>query len=216
MPDLVQRCLAAVALVVLAPLILAFAIAVRLDTPGPAFYIAARVGENGRRFGLLKLRSMQQRAAETGPAITTGTDPRITRMGRLLRAARLDELPQLWNVVVGDMRLVGPRPEDPRYVDLADPLHQRVFTARPGITGLAQLIHVDEAALLDPADPDGSYRTAVLPAKLQVDAAYLDHRSPGLDLWIMVQTVRAVLGSPLTAADLARRLGEPALPGSPR
>jgi lipopolysaccharide/colanic/teichoic acid biosynthesis glycosyltransferase len=106
------------------------------------------------------------------------------------------------------MRLVGPRPEDPAYVDLTDPLHREVFTAKPGITGLAQLLYVDEAAQLDVADPDAHYRREILPAKLRLDAAYLRHRSTRLDLWILARTPMAILGRrPEPPPDLLREFG---------
>ena len=139
---------------------------------------------------------MRWQPASAGPAITTRSDDRVTRLGRLLRRFRLDELPQLINVAKGEMNLVGPRPEDPRYVDFADPLHRFVFMAKPGITGLAQLTFVDEARWLgdNPDDADRRYRESVLPQKLAIDARYLRVRSWRLDAWILGQTVRAVLG----------------------
>ncbi|MGZ6340057.1 MAG: sugar transferase, partial [Candidatus Limnocylindrales bacterium] len=129
---------------------------------------------------------------------------------------RLDELPQLWNVARGEMRLVGPRPEAPTFVDLADPLHRLVFTTRPGVTGLTQLFYADEAGRLDPTDPERHYRETILPAKLRIDAAYLRHRSAALDLWILAQTPRALLGRPLHLPPaLAAELPELAVaPGS--
>jgi lipopolysaccharide/colanic/teichoic acid biosynthesis glycosyltransferase len=159
---------------------------------GPLLYRAQRVGEDGRPFAILKLRTMV--ASASGPRITVGADPRITRIGRLLRRYRLDEMPQLLNVLRGEMTLVGPRPEDPAFVDLDDPLHRRVFSARPGITGLAQLEFHDEAERLlgsDP-DPDRRYREVVLPAKLALDARYLDRRSFRSDVAILAKTIGLV------------------------
>jgi lipopolysaccharide/colanic/teichoic acid biosynthesis glycosyltransferase len=132
-------------------------------------------------------------------------------VGGLLRRFRLDELPQLWNVVAGQMRLVGPRPEDPRYVDLDLPLHREVFTARPGITGLTQLVYHDEGRLLDHSeDPDAHYREEILPRKVAIDAAYLRHRSTKLDLWILAHTPLALLGRPIRLpATLQAAIQEP-------
>jgi lipopolysaccharide/colanic/teichoic acid biosynthesis glycosyltransferase len=145
------------------------------------------------------------RAAHVGgPAITARADARITRAGSTIRRLRLDELPQLWNVARGDMLLVGPRPEDPRFVDLNDPVHRRVFTAIPGITGLTQLAYVNEADLLDGEDPERHYREVILPAKLALDCRYLDARSPRLDLWIIAQTIGAALGRPPSQAAIDR------------
>jgi lipopolysaccharide/colanic/teichoic acid biosynthesis glycosyltransferase len=181
------------ALVVAAPLLLGIALAMRLTGDrGPFLYRAVRVGEEGTTFTILKIRTMVHGSG--GARITRAEDPRVTRLGRILRKYRVDELPQLINVVRGEMSLVGPRPEDPRYVDWADPVHRRVFTAKPGITGLAQLEYHDEARLLGGPDVEEVYRRDVLPAKLALDVAYLDRRSIGLDLRILARTVRAVLG----------------------
>jgi lipopolysaccharide/colanic/teichoic acid biosynthesis glycosyltransferase len=181
-------------LVAATPVILAAAVAMRQSGDrGPVFYRARRVGEGGKSIVIIKLRTM--RADASGAPITVRGDPRVTRVGRALRRFKLDELPQLWCVVRGDMSLVGPRPEDPRYVDWADPLHRQVFSARPGITGLAQLRYHDEESLLVGPDQDNLYRSVVLPAKLRLDRAYLERRSLGLDLCILAQTAGAVLSA---------------------
>jgi lipopolysaccharide/colanic/teichoic acid biosynthesis glycosyltransferase len=212
MPDGLQRVTAFVLAIASAPLVLALAVVVWIDSRGSPLYLSPRVGEGGRTFRLAKLRTMGNHDAAGWPAISLADDRRVTHVGRALRRWRLDELPQLWNVVRGEMRLVGPRPEDPRFVDLSDELHRRVFTTRPGMTGLAQLVHLDEGATIDPADPERSYRDRVLPAKLEVDAAYLNRRTSGLDLWILVQTLAAVLGHGPDHRTLSRRLGIPLTP----
>jgi len=209
MPDLVQRLIALVLGVATAPLLLVLALLIRVESRGPAFHLASRVGEDGQIFRLVKLRTMRFSRSAPWPAISVANDPRVTRVGRVLRRWRLDELPQLWNVVRGEMRLVGPRPEDPRFVDLSDPLHRCVFLSRPGITGLAQLVHLDESGAIDPDDPEGSYRLRVLPAKLRVDAAYLSRRTARLDLWILALTIAAVLGRTPDARTIGSRLGVP-------
>jgi lipopolysaccharide/colanic/teichoic acid biosynthesis glycosyltransferase len=196
MPDPLQRFLGLLASAMTLPLVVALALAVRLDSPGPALYTARRVGAGGRQFACRKLRTMRP-ASDRDGALTVAGDSRVTRLGRLLRRSRLDELPQLWNVAGGEMRLVGPRPEDPRFVDLARPLHRLVFTATPGIAGLAQLVFADEATRLNGADPEAIYRDEILPAKLEIDALYLRRRSARLDLWILAQTPLAVLGRPV-------------------
>jgi lipopolysaccharide/colanic/teichoic acid biosynthesis glycosyltransferase len=204
MPYVMQRVIAVVTLVVLGPLILALAVAVRLTSRGPAFHRATRVRPGGT-FTLLKLRTMDVGAAEAGPGITAAGDRRVTRLGRLLRRTKLDELPQLWNVVRGDMALVGPRPEDPRYVDLSDPLHATVFGALPGITGPTALAYRDEERLLADAanaiarsrgrdsgttdDLEEAYREVILPAKLRLDAGYLRERSLQGDVSALLATV---------------------------
>ncbi len=203
MPDLVQRILGGVLAVMSFPLVAALAIAIRLESPGPALYRAKRVGSGARPFTCFKLRSMSWPTDDAGPTVTVAGDPRVTRIGRALRRSHLDELPQLWNVVRGEMRLVGPRPEDPRYVDFNDPLHNFVFSQTPGITGLAQLAFEDEAALIDKDDHDSFYRQVLLPRKLRLDSVYLSRRSTRLDLRILARTVTTVLGSaPPTPVDL--------------
>lgn len=194
MPDSVQRVLGLAGAVLTLPLLAVLALAVRLDSRGPVLYAGRRLGEGARPFRCLKLRTMTWRPDAPGAGLTGHADRRVTSVGRFLRRTRLDELPQLWHVARGQMRLVGPRPEDPAYVDLSDPLHREVFTAKPGITGLAQLLYVDEAAQLDVVDPEAYYRREILPAKLRLDAAYLRHRSTRLDLWILARTPMAVLG----------------------
>jgi len=208
MPYLIQRALGLVLLLLLGPLILALAAAVRLTSRGPAFHRATRVRPGGT-FTLYKLRSMRAGADAAGPGITSRGDARVTRLGRVLRRTKLDELPQLWNVVRGDMALVGPRPEDPRYVDLADPLHALVFGALPGITSSTALAYRDEEAVVaetsrelaradgrgeaTPEDVDRGYREVVQPAKLAMDADYLSTRSTRTDLAVMGMTIGQVL-----------------------
>jgi lipopolysaccharide/colanic/teichoic acid biosynthesis glycosyltransferase len=184
--------LGSVALVLVAPVLAGAAVAMRLSGDrGPFFYRARRVGEGTRVFTMLKVRTMA--VDSEGSGVTVAHDPRVTSLGRVLRRFRIDELPQFVSVVRGDMSLVGPRPEDPAYVDLSNPMHRRVFSAKPGITGLAQLAYHDEATLLVGADAERRYREEVLPAKLRLDAEYLDRQSLRLDLQILARTVRAVL-----------------------
>lgn len=206
-PDGLQRAVALCLAIATFPILVVLAILIRLDSHGSPVFVAERVGRHGHRFRLMKLRTMRVDAAVTGPGVSTAADPRVTRIGHALRHWRLDELPQLWNVARGEMRLVGPRPEDPRFVDLSDSVHRLVFTSCPGITGPSQLVHLDEASSLDPAGPEESYQRDILPAKLRLDAAYLQHRSTTLDLWILMKTVAALFGRRPESADLARRLG---------
>ena len=184
--------LGSVGLLAAAPILVAAIAAARLSGDrGPVLYRAARVGEGGRPFVAFKLRTMRANAG--GTRVTVDADPRVTRVGRVLRRYRLDELPQLLNVVRGEMSLVGPRPEDPRYVDWSDPLHRLVFAARPGITGPAQLAFRDEARLMSGPDPEAVYRAEILPAKLALDAAYLRERTLASDVRILVRTALALL-----------------------
>jgi len=185
--------LGSLGLAVAIPMLAGVAAAMRISGDrGPILHRARRVGEGGTMITVLKVRTMV--VSTDGPRLTGPDDPRVTRVGRILRRYRIDELPQLINVVRGEMSLVGPRPEDPAFVDMSDPLHRRVFTAKPGITGLAQLQFHDEAELLLGADPERRYRDEILPAKLLLDAEYLDRRTTLLDLQILLRTVGAVLG----------------------
>jgi lipopolysaccharide/colanic/teichoic acid biosynthesis glycosyltransferase len=212
MPEAWQRALAVGAAVLSLPLVGVLAVIVMLDSRGTPFHVAPRVGLAGRPFRIYKLRTM--RTGGTGPAITPHGDDRVTRFGGFLRRTHLDELPQVWNVVRGEMRLVGPRPEDPRFVDLADPLHRLVFAAKPGITGPTQLAYAGEAAMLDETNAEEEYRTRILPAKLELDATYLRLRSVRLDLWVLGQTALAALGRPPNAAAIHARLAMTELRGS--
>jgi len=181
----------AVGLVVTSPIVLAAALAVKLESPGPAFYAGTRVGRGGRHFRILKLRTMQARPG--GPSVTAGDDPRITRVGRVLRRSKLDELPQLLNVLRGEMSLVGPRPEDPRYVAHYTPEQREVLGVRPGMTGPTVLAFIDEEELLRGGDAESVYLAEVMPGKLAIDLKYVRHASFGGDLMILGRTALAVL-----------------------
>jgi lipopolysaccharide/colanic/teichoic acid biosynthesis glycosyltransferase len=207
MPDGVQRVIGLLGSLILLPFVAVLAALIHATSPGPSLHRAIRIGEGGRPFTCYKLRTMRRDAASVGPAISTADDPRVTRLGAVLRRARLDELPQLWNVARGEMRLVGPRPEAPEFVDLDDPLGRTVFTGKPGITGAAQLVFAGEAALMAGDAPVSVYRERILPAKLRLDAAYLAHRSAGLDLWLLGQTFRVVLGRPPRPEVVRARVG---------
>lgn len=182
------------ALVVLAPLLVVIAVAVAVTSRGGAFFRQTRVGVAGKPFQLLKFRSMRPGSEAHGQLTLGGHDPRITAVGRLLRRTKLDELPQLWNVLVGDMSLVGPRPEVPRYVERYTAEQRRVLRVRPGITGPASLAYIDEAGILAAStDPERTYVEEVMPAKLRLDLAYVDDHSLGTDLRILVRTVCRLL-----------------------
>jgi lipopolysaccharide/colanic/teichoic acid biosynthesis glycosyltransferase len=183
--------LSGVALVALAPLLLVIALWIKLDSPGPVFFRQRRVGRQGVPFRIHKFRTMVADAPTRGPAITIGADARITRAGRRLRAWKLDELPQLLDVLAGDMSLVGPRPEMPQYVALYPPeLRARVLAVRPGITDPASLRYADESALLAAAaDPEREYREVLLPAKLRESAAYADRATLCSDLGVIGRTL---------------------------
>lgn len=176
-----------------APLLFILAILIKLDSPGPVLYWSKRVGRGGRLFRMAKLRTMFLGADQTGPAITGHADPRITPLGRWLRRFHLDELPQLWHVLTGEMSLVGPRPEAPCYAAHYTPEQRRVLDVRPGITGLAQLQFRNEAAILGPHATDADYIRLILPHKVAVDLDYIAHWSLRLDFKIIGHTP-SVLG----------------------
>jgi lipopolysaccharide/colanic/teichoic acid biosynthesis glycosyltransferase len=183
-------CGAALALLLLSPLLLLVALAVKLDSPGPVFFRQQRVGRHGALFNIHKFRSMT--AGAEGLPLTVGADARITRAGRFLRRTRLDELPQLIDVLQGSMSLVGPRPEVPRYVaHYPAALRERVLAVRPGITSPAALAFIDEATLLArAADPEREYIDVILPAKLQCAATYAESATLGSDVAVLWRTVR--------------------------
>jgi lipopolysaccharide/colanic/teichoic acid biosynthesis glycosyltransferase len=172
-----------------APAMALIAMAVWVQDRGPVFYKQQRVGRHGKTFTIWKFRSMHM--INTGAAITRSGDDRITPIGRVLRHYKLDELPQLWNVVRGDMSLIGPRPEVPRFVDAADPVWRAVHRVRPGITDLATLVYRDEERILAGfADPEIGYRDTVLPAKLALNLEYLERRTAARDLKLLALTIR--------------------------
>jgi lipopolysaccharide/colanic/teichoic acid biosynthesis glycosyltransferase len=180
-------------LIVLAPLFLAIAVLVKGEHGGPVFYRQWRVGYRSRRFRLWKFRTMTPHAAAIGPAITVGDDARITAVGAVLRRFKLDELPQLLNVVAGEMSLVGPRPEVWRYVQRYTPEQRRVLDLVPGITDPGSLEFRDEATLLaSSADWESTYVEDVMPAKIRASLDYADRATRWSDLAIVLRTLLLV------------------------
>ncbi|MDM0039471.1 sugar transferase [Variovorax sp. J22G21] len=182
------------ALVLVLPLLVVLSAWIKLDSPGPIFFRQVRVGLHGRTFRIFKLRTMRTASGAPAPQVTVGADPRITAAGRLLRAYKLDELPQFFNVLIGEMSVVGPRPEVPRYVAIYPPdIKNLVLSVRPGITDAASIAYRDESALLAGSDdPERFYVETVLPAKLRYAADYVRQQSFGLDMCIIWRTVVAV------------------------
>jgi len=187
--------IAGLSLLLLSPLLLAIAAWIKLDSPGPVFFRQERVGRGGVLFRIHKFRTMCSDAPAIGPQITVGDDPRITRAGRFLRRAKLDELPQLIDVLAGTMSVVGPRPEVPKYVAMYPAaLRDKVLSVRPGITDRASIEFRDENALLAAAaDPEREYAEVVLPAKLRYAADYVDHATLGQDLRLLALTIKTLL-----------------------
>ena len=181
---------AALGVIVLSPLLVLAAIAVRVLSRGPIFYCQERVGRNFRPFRIIKFRTMVRDADRQGALITAGRDPRITSVGRFLRKSKIDELPQLFNVLKGDMSLVGPRPEVPKYVDLFREDYAQLLTIRPGITDLASLEFRDESDILAHSDdPERDYIRTILPKKISISRTYLEHLSLRHDLRIIGRTI---------------------------
>ena len=185
---------AAIGLVLLAPLFAFIAAWIKFTSPGPVLFRQERVGRYGRTFQLHKFRTMRA-DAEPGPQITVAGDPRITRAGAFLRKYKLDELPQLYDVLKGDMSLVGPRPEVPRYVALYPPAAREVvLSVRPGITDHAAIQFADESELLaKSADPHATYVRELIPRKLQLYESYIRTQSFVGDLKIIVRTVQRIM-----------------------
>lgn len=179
-------------LLVLSPLLIGVAVAIRLTSPGPILHRATRVGRGGRLFMLYKFRSMVADAEKVGPGITAADDARITPIGRILRRTKLDEFPQLINVLRGEMSLVGPRPEDPAFVALYTPEQREVLSVRPGLTSLASVRFRNEQALLLGPDWKAKYVDEIMPAKLALDLAYVKDQSFATDLKILLQTFFAL------------------------
>ncbi len=172
------------------PVVMAAAMAVLLDSGTPIVYRSRRVGRGGREFELLKLRTMTTRQSSLAPQVTSASDPRITRVGRWLRKTKIDELPQLWNVVVGDVSIVGPRPEVRRYVEHYPEQFSEILTIRPGLTDRTTLELLDEESLLhDCADPEAFYVTELMPKKIASYLEYVRHPSLLQDAQILVETI---------------------------
>lgn len=189
MKRLLDLVLSGIALIVLSPLLLVLGAAVACSSPGGALYRQIRIGRSGTPFTLLKFRSM--RVHTHGAAITLGeSDPRITKIGGILRTYKLDELPQLWNVFAGDMSIVGPRPEVPKYVALYTDEMRKVLDVRPGLTDPASILGFDEGARLqEAADPEALYRNEILPEKVALQLDYLRTATLGSDIRVIARTL---------------------------
>ena len=181
-------------LLIASPFLLLLALAIKLDSPGPVFYRQVRVGRYGKDFRIFKFRTMVQDADKKGLSLTTGHDPRITRVGRLIRKLRLDEFSQLLNVLKGEMSLVGPRPEVRRYVEAYAPEYWATLLVRPGITAPSSIIFRNEDEILSAGgDPEEIYIQQILPEKCRLNLEYLKNISVCRDIAVMFQTAAAVL-----------------------
>jgi lipopolysaccharide/colanic/teichoic acid biosynthesis glycosyltransferase len=181
-------------ILVLLPVFFVIWLAVRLDSHGPGFFMQTRVGRGNKDFRLFKFRTMRMDAEKSGQLTVGGRDPRITRAGHFLRKYKIDELPQLFNVLLGDMSFVGPRPEVRRYVDLYTPGQKQVLSVRPGITDYASLRYFNENEILGKsAQPEQDYIRVIMPEKLALNLEYMRNRSLARDIGIIFQTIARIL-----------------------
>ncbi|WP_315071700.1 sugar transferase [uncultured Clostridium sp.] len=177
-------------LIILSPFLIIIAIRIKTDSDGPVFFRQIRVGEKNKEFEILKFRTMVVDAEKLGRQITVGNDSRITKIGAFLRKYKLDELPQLINVFKGDMSLVGPRPEVPRYVKLYNDKQKKVLQVKPGITDLASIRYRDENELLGEAEnPDEFYINTIMPDKLALNLEYINRNNVFIDIYIILKTI---------------------------
>ena len=190
----------AAGLIALFPLFTVVAVCIKLTSRGPVFYRQTRVGMEGHLFQIVKFRSMSKISSHIPPSVTVSGDRRITQVGKFLRRYKIDELPQLWNVLRGEMSLVGPRPELPKYVEDYSPEQKQVLCVRPGITDPASLAYRHEEELLSPyEDPELVYRTQILPEKLALNLEYIRDISLGTDLGIIFATVSRSFFHPVSS-----------------
>ena len=186
--------LSTLAILVLSPFLAVIMVAIAIDSRGGVFFKQVRVGKNQKHFNLLKFRTMRPFSEKEGKITVGNNDPRITRVGAFLRKYKIDELPQLFNVLLGDMHLVGPRPEVPEYVAKYTEEQLRVLTVKPGITDYASLEYFNENELLaQSTDPENTYVNVVMPAKLKMNLEYVDNRSFPMDLKILFNTILKIL-----------------------
>ena len=195
-------------ILLLSPLFLFIAYRIKRNSPGPIYYFGPRAGRNGKTFRIIKFRTMHERPESfQGPRLTAQDDPRITTVGRLLRDSKLNELPQLWNVLIGDMSLVGPRPEDPEIVkDWPDEVRREILSVRPGITSPASVLYRDEESLLTSGKLMETYLHDILPSKLRLDQLYVRHHSFWTDLDIVFWTLLVLLPRITLAAPAERQI----------
>lgn len=181
------------ALIILSPLFILVALLIKLGSPGPVFYLGTRVGRRERLIRILKFRTMTVNDRGGHARITSAGDPRITAVGRVLRRFKVDELPQLLNVIEGDLSLVGPRPEDPQYVALYTAEQRQVLNVRPGITSPASLRHRNEESILTGNEWERVYREKVMPQKLAMDLEYIQRATFWSDIGVVLRTVGVIL-----------------------
>jgi len=191
---LLDLCISGIALILLIPFFVIISILIKLDSPGPIFFRQVRVGTGFKQFRIFKFRTMLTDAERRGTQVSTSDDPRITRAGWFLRKYKIDELPQLINVIIGDMSLVGPRPEVPRYVKVFRKDYEEILTVKPGITDFASLEFKDENELLKASEnPEQKYLSEILPAKIDYYRKYLKEQSMYTDVKLILKTIWAII-----------------------
>lgn len=187
---------AGIGLIVLAPVFAVIALAIKVDSSGPVFFRQTRIGRHFRPFKIYKFRTMVTDAEKYGALVSTGDDQRITKMGHTLRKFKIDELPQLINVFSGEMSLVGPRPEVPRYVEVFRKEYEEILTVKPGITDFASLEYSDENEMLRGVqNPEEKYLAEILPAKIEFYRKYLREQSIWTDFKLIIKTIWKLFGS---------------------
>ena len=182
--------LSLIGIIVLSPIFIIVSIAIKLDSKGKILFLQKRVGRYGKEFNIYKFRTMVSNAEKLGKQITVGNDNRITKVGAFLRKYKIDELPQLFNVLKGDMSLVGPRPEVPKYVKLYSDEQKKVLNVRPGITDMASLRYKDENEILGKVDnPEEYYINVIMKDKLKLNLEYIEKSNIFFDLYLIIKTV---------------------------
>lgn len=191
-----------IGLFLLQPLFVVTAIMIKVDSAGPVFFRQERIGKNFRRFMIYKFRTMVVNAEKKGLRITSGGDHRVTKVGRILRKFKIDELPQLYNVLKGDMSLVGPRPEVEEYVILYEEDYREILKRRPGITDVSSIIFREEEAVLqNQVDPEGYYKKILLPEKIRLAKEYIQKSSFSYDLKLVLNTLHRIFYPPEVSRD---------------
>ena len=181
---------ALIGIIILSPILIVVSIAIKIDSPGNIMFLQKRVGKNGGEFDIYKFRTMVTDAEKLGKQITVGKDNRITKVGAFLRKYKIDELPQLFNVLKGDMSLVGPRPEVPKYVALYDKDQKKVLSVRPGITDLASLKYSDENDILGKVEnPEEYYINVIMKDKLSLNLEYIEKSNLFFDISLIIKTI---------------------------
>ncbi|MGV8150031.1 MAG: sugar transferase [Alkaliphilus sp.] len=187
-------CASFIGLALLLPILLVISIIIKLDSKGPVFFRQVRVGKDGKEFEIFKFRTMVVDAEKKGMQITVGRDSRITKYGHFLRKTKLDELPQLINVLIGDMSFVGPRPEVPKYVAMYDESQRKILKVRPGITDLASIEYRDENTLLAQSEtPEETYIEEIMPRKIELNIKYIKNLSVTYDIGLILRTFYVVV-----------------------